>query len=588
MKRIYNYSLITISICLSASFVAPLDDPQGKCELDFTSYPYQPSGECILKKNEKIKAWNSIPTTRCCRNVLITLTQALAHRANETQGSIFVEQDVWTDCSIAPFRRQNSSTTLSINSCGFDQLYYNSKTKCSNLTLTNIQLQQAYNDAVSFCSRMNNEFQLCSNCSSAVLTLKNALLEFSRVKNNNKIETQVCAIAAVISVAAHRFDNVSFIQDFYGCLAGLDEFDSLAEALFAIVMAVIILGLIIVVIKRVSKERPRKRKQVKSKETAIWSGLYRFSKAEIEKAINFGNEKKCLGRGSAGQVYRGVLPSGQFVAVKHIYKNSKSDSFTREVEGLSRIRHPNLVCLFGCCIEGDEHYLVYEYCSQGNLAQHLLRKDTALTWARRVRILRDCALALRFLHHYIDGCIVHRDIKLTNILLTDNLEPKLSDFGLAKMLGMEESKVFTDVRGTIGYMDPEYMSNAKLTCASDIYSFGIVALQLLSGQKAIELDLDARDQLTRKAKDVSMGKRPLSDFEDPRLHGEVNRADFESILQIAVLCVAKSSKGRPTIDVVFDEMEKAWKNTLVDMRDKQDKTTSSATSLSGSMEILPV
>lgn len=89
-------------------------------------------------------------------------------------------------------------------------------------------------------------------------------------------------------------------------------------------------------------------------------------------------------------------------------------------------------------------------------------------------------------------------MQLTNILLTENLEPKLSDFGLAKMLGMEESKVFTDVRGTIGYMDPEYISNAKLTCASDIYSFGIVSLQILSGQKAIELDLDARDQLTRK------------------------------------------------------------------------------------------
>lgn len=160
-------------------------------------------------------------------------------------------------------------------------------------------------------------------------------------------------------------------------------------------------------------------------------------------------------------------------------------------------------------------------------------------------------------------------------------------------------------------MDPEYMSNAKLTCASDIYSFGIVILQLLSGQKVIELDLDARDQLTRKvqthnttstlistlniksyiyigkktvtiyvwsilteaveyicmvlqAKDVSLGKRPLSDFEDPHLRGDVNKVDFETILQIAVLCVAKSSKGRPTIDVVFDEMEKAWKNTIAD------------------------
>ncbi|KAK4724280.1 hypothetical protein R3W88_027059 [Solanum pinnatisectum] len=296
----------------------------------------------------------------------------------------------------------------------------------------------------------------------------------------------------------------------------------------------------------------------KPKMFAYCPGLYTFSKAEIENAINYIDEKKFLGRGSAGQVFKGVVPSGQVVAIKQIYRSNTSDFFSRELENLSRVRHPNLVCLFGCCIEGSEQYLVYEYCSAGNLAQHLLTKERVLSWEQRVKILRDCALALRYLHSYIDGFI------LTNILLTEDLEAKLSDFGLAKMLGLAESKVFTDVRGTIGYTDPEYMSNAKLTCASDVYSFGIVALQVLSGQKVIELDLDARDQLTRKAKDASMGKRELKDFEDPQLKGEVNSVDFESILQIAVFCVAKSSKGRPTIEVVVEEMEKVLKNTLSD------------------------
>ena len=108
------------------------------------------------------------------------------------------------------------------------------------------------------------------------------------------------------------------------------------------------------------------------KEIAAWSGLYWFCKREIENAMNYGGEKICLGRGSTGQVYRGVLPSGQLVAIKHLTKSNTSESFTREVEGLSRLRHPNLVCLFGCCIEGDERYLVYEFCANGNLAQHLL------------------------------------------------------------------------------------------------------------------------------------------------------------------------------------------------------------------------
>lgn len=150
------------------------------------------------------------------------------------------------------------------------------------------------------------------------------------------------------------------------------------KALLALVIAAIVLILVIVLIKHVIKNNKKDYKHVKAKEIATWSGLYRFSKAEIENAINFGNEKKCLGRGSAGTVYKGILPSGQVVAIKHIYKNNNSDTFTREVEGLSRVRHPNLVCLFGCCTEDGEQYLVYEYCSNGNLAQHLLSKSPVL------------------------------------------------------------------------------------------------------------------------------------------------------------------------------------------------------------------
>ncbi|KAK3005416.1 hypothetical protein RJ639_016837 [Escallonia herrerae] len=466
-----------------------------------------------------------------------------------------------------------------------------------------------YQDATNMCARVSElSFDYtCSNCINAVNDARNHLFDQLSLKGN-ETENAICGVALVTSIAAQNANDLPLIDNIYRCLHALDQYgtedfmhintgfaakllkvenrvtsksnvsqlhypykhisfvaDWVVKAPLAIATAMIGIILIIMLIKHVVKNNNKEAKRSRTKEIATWSGLYRFSKSEIENAINFGDERKFLGHGSAGKVFKGILPSGQVVAIKQIYKSNTSDSFTREVEGLSRVRHPNLVCLFGCCTEDGEQYLVYEFCSAGNLAQHLLREDTVLTWDKRVKILRECALALRYLHHYLDGCIVHRDIKLTNILLTENLDPKLSDFGLAKILGMEESKVFTDVRGTIGYMDPEYMSNAKLTCASDVYSFGIVALQLLSGQKVIELDLEARDQLTRKAKDVSMGKRPLIDFEDPRLKGNLNSVDFESILQIAVLCVARSSKGRPSIDVVFDEMDKAWKNTQADM-----------------------
>ncbi|KAK1271953.1 putative leucine-rich repeat receptor-like protein kinase [Acorus gramineus] len=345
------------------------------------------------------------------------------------------------------------------------------------------------------------------------------------------------------------------------------------------------LMMLVVLIKYVTKSNSPKRKKY-SANNEQWSGLYRFSIAEIDNAISYYSPRVSLGSGSAGRVFKGVLPSGQIVAIKQIYKSAMSDSFTREVEGLSRIRHPNLVCLFGYCIEGEEKYLVYEYCAYGNLSQHLRRSDSVLSWDKRVKILRDCALALRFLHFHPDGCTVHRDIKLTNILLTENMEPKLSDFGLAKMLGMEESKVFTDVRGTIGYMDPEYMTNSKLTCSSDVYSFGIVMLQLLSGRKVIELDIDARETLTRRARDVYMGRRPHTEFVDLRLNGMLNEDDFKSILNVAVLCVASSSKGRPTMQQVLEELDRVWKNALDIMNHKSSEVNPGFTPPSQSSDMI--
>ncbi|KAF9606203.1 hypothetical protein IFM89_023658 [Coptis chinensis] len=361
---------------------------------------------------------------------------------------------------------------------------------------------------------------------------------------------------------------------------------SVAGTLLAVLVVLVIVCLLLIIMKYVVKNRIQK--SAKGKVNCTWSGFYRFSKAEIEHAMNFSRRKVSLGAGNAGHVYKGILPSGQVVVIKHIFrKNNTPDSFTRELEALSRIRHPNLVSLLGCCSENSELYLVYEYCCNGNLAQHLTKRESTLSWAKRVEILRDCAKALRFLHRYPEGCIVHKAIKLTNVLLTEDMKPKLSDFGLAELLEMEETMpIYRGHRGSIGYIDPEYMSTAKLTCASDIYSLGMIMLQLLSGRKLIELDLDARDQLTRKAKDVVMRKRPLADFEDPRLNGYLNVEDFESILQLAVLCSSKSSKLRPTIDVVLEELDKIWNRTKGS--EKAKNKTSSATPLSKSLELMEV
>ncbi|PQQ14885.1 putative leucine-rich repeat receptor-like serine/threonine-protein kinase [Prunus yedoensis var. nudiflora] len=448
--------------------------------------------------------WGSYPTNLCCRNVLPVMSQALAIHVVKTQGqgSVFLAQEEWQNCS-GPLQMQQSVSALK---CGFDDLNSRSS-QCSRTTLSGLSQDQPFLDALRNCSQFGNAFDgVCRNCTRAILALREFLLKRYGVKDENKTETAICGVAAMISIAAANMKGSFSVDiDYIRCLSMLDKFEpdyiklkySLAEAIFSILIAITAVMLIILLIKYVSKKKPQK--PVQSGPITTWSGLYRFSKAEIENAINF--ERKDLGRGSAGQVYKGVLPSGQVVAIKHINKSNTSDSFTREVEGLSRVRHPNLVCLFGCCVEDGEQFLVYEYCAAGNLAQHLLRNDPVLTWERRVKILRDCALALRYLHHYIDGCIVHRDIK---------------------------------------------------------------------------------------AKDISMNKRPPEDLEDPRLNGNVNKVDFESILQVAVLCVAKSSKGRPTIDLVYEEMDKAWKNTLADMKKAKKGISSSATPLSISSDVFSV
>ncbi|KAH6838097.1 hypothetical protein C2S53_001188 [Perilla frutescens var. hirtella] len=544
------------------------------CSLNFNPYPYRPIGGCN-NVQESLSDWNIFPQTSCCQEALVVYARALALQANNgSSKAIFIDQDQWTDCDTTPFQVQSN---VSIHNCSFDSFYYGSGAACSTLKLSDIN--HNVTDQCSDFSSSSSYDDACGTCTRGISTAVDTMLEGMKVKGN-ETERATCLVSLIVSVIARKKNETS--DDFERCLPALagpapENFikinDGVAEALLAVILVMIGLTAIITLIKYVTKTKNKEKKPpVERKDLADIPGLYRFSKAEIDNAINYGNEKKCLGRGSAGLVYKGMLPSGQLVAIKQIYKSNTSDSFGREIAGLSRVRHPNLVCLFGFCIEDEEHYLVYEYCSNGNLAQQLLKKDTVLTWVDRVRILRDCALALKYLHSHMTGCIVHRDIKLTNILLNDDMDPKLSDFGLAKMLGMEESKVFTDVRGTIGYMDPEYMSNAKLTSASDIYSFGIVILQLLSGQRVIELDLDARDQLTRKAKDVNMQKRPLTDFQDRTMKGTIVTVDFESILQIAVLCVASSSTGRPTIDLVVDELEKALKNTRSQMRAREKGT----------------
>ncbi|KAK4433118.1 protein STRUBBELIG-RECEPTOR FAMILY 2 [Sesamum alatum] len=405
------FLIITLLLSVEPFSLPSPGDPA--CRLNFSTFPYRPIGGCTNVK-EKLKNWNGFPKTSCCQNTLVVLSHALAVQAyNHPSGNIFIEQDQWSNCS-GPFRLQPD---VSVRTCGFDGFFYGSG-KCSTLHLSDIG-----HSVVLQCSRFGSSWfdEACGGCTSAISKALDQMLHDMKVDGGDHTEQAVCLVSLIVSVIAGIMNNTSAIDDFDRCLPALAvpggiivllDSCNVAEALLSVTLVMIALTVVVTLITCVWKNQKQEEKPVLNEDvTATCSGLYRFSKAEIENAINCVNEKICLGRGRAGHVYKGMLPSGQLVAIKQIYRINTLDTFTGEIELLSRVRHPNIVCLLGYCIENGEQFLVYEYCSNGNLAQHLLKKDTILTWDLRVKILRDCAFALKYLHDHVDGCIVHGDIK---------------------------------------------------------------------------------------------------------------------------------------------------------------------------------
>ncbi|KAJ6951687.1 hypothetical protein NC653_040976 [Populus alba x Populus x berolinensis] len=240
---------------------------------------------------------DSFSTTLCCRNLLSDLTKLLASRAiSNPNVDILIPKDQWMEC-IHGFPGQNS---VSPTSCGFDDLY-NERSACSRFSLSSITEQWYYKKALASCMNFSSSYDYgCSSCIEAIPDFRDYQLRISNVNANDKKTKILCGVAVLISVVAENLKNSAWIDDFYRCLPASDAF------------TIITLLLVFLLIKYVSKGKKKRPKPVtQSKEITTWSGLYRFSKAEIENAINHSKVRKSLGRGSAGEVYKGVLPSGQ-------------------------------------------------------------------------------------------------------------------------------------------------------------------------------------------------------------------------------------------------------------------------------------
>ncbi|KAK9004957.1 hypothetical protein V6N11_042407 [Hibiscus sabdariffa] len=284
-----------------------------------------------------------------------------------------------------------------------------------------------------------------------------------------------------------------------------------------------------------------------------------FTVEELKKATNNYHESRILGRGGQGTVYRGTLPDGRNVAIKKsiIGDQSQVQQFINEVIVLSQINHRNVVKLLGCCLETQVPLLVYEYVRNGTLFDRLHNTDHAsvMSWGTRLKIATEAAEALSYLHSAASPPIIHRDVKLTNILLDENYNAKVSDFGSSRLVPLNKEQITTLVQGTLGYLDPEYFHTSQLTEKSDVYSFGVVLAELLTGLKAISFERSEHERNLSLYFASVMKEGGLLDIIDGRVMDDRNIEQLKEVATLARRCVRVKGDERPSMKEVASELQ---------------------------------
>ncbi|XP_047332980.1 probable receptor-like protein kinase At5g18500 [Impatiens glandulifera] len=286
-----------------------------------------------------------------------------------------------------------------------------------------------------------------------------------------------------------------------------------------------------------------------------------FTLRDLEIATKRFSKENVIGEGGYGVVYRGNLVNGTPVAVKRLLNNlgQAEKEFSVEVEAIGNVRHKNLVRLLGYCIEGTQRLMVYEYVNNGNLDQWLhggmSNRGGYFTWEARMKVLLGTAKALSYLHEAIEPKVVHRDIKSSNILIDDDFNAKISDFGLAKLLGAGKSHVSTRVMGTFGYVAPEYANSGLLNEKSDVYSFGVVLLETITGRDPVDYSRQAQEVNLVDWLKMMVGNRRSEEVVDPNIENRPSTSSIKRALLIALRCVDPDSEKRPKMSQVARMLE---------------------------------
>ncbi|XP_022845282.1 calmodulin-binding receptor-like cytoplasmic kinase 3 isoform X1 [Olea europaea var. sylvestris] len=289
-------------------------------------------------------------------------------------------------------------------------------------------------------------------------------------------------------------------------------------------------------------------------------GSFHLDINQIARATHNFSPSLKVGEGGFGTVYRAELPDGQVVAVKRAKKElfeTLRTEFRSEVELLAKIEHRNLVKLLGYIDKGNNRLIITEYVPNGTLREHLDGvRGKILDFNQRLEISIDVAHGLTYLHLYTEKQIIHRDVKSSNILLTERMRAKVADFGFAKLGEMDSGKshVSTKVKGTVGYLDPEYMKTNQLTAKSDVYSFGILLLEILTGRRPVELTRPPDERVTLRWAFRKYNDGKLMEMLDPLMKEEVEHEILVKMFGLAIDCAAPTRADRPDMKSVGEQL----------------------------------
>ncbi|XP_058112231.1 putative wall-associated receptor kinase-like 16 isoform X2 [Magnolia sinica] len=285
-----------------------------------------------------------------------------------------------------------------------------------------------------------------------------------------------------------------------------------------------------------------------------------FTAEELKRATNNYNENRILGKGGYGTVYKGILADNRIVAIKKskLVDDSQIEQFINEVVILSQINHKNVVKLLGCCLETEVPMLVYEFVTNGTLFDRIHGEagpTSFFSWDNRLRIAAETAGALAYLHSAASVPIIHRDIKSANILLDDNYNAKVADFGASRLVPLDHTQLTTLVQGTLGYLDPEYFHTSQLSEKSDVYSFGVVLVELLTGKMPLCLERSERERNLAMYFVSYMKENRLVEVLEDRVVSEGRIEQVEAVAQLAKRCLKLRGEDRPLMKEVAMELE---------------------------------